>query len=146
MPESHRQYAAQTPERILDDAARIGIAMATRAERIIDQSDHPEHGCRVVLGILRLSKAYGPQRLESAAMRALVIDAMRYQSIESILKNGLDRQPHPEHAAPVIAPITHENLRGAAYYSIDVDATRQVLDSNDHLSLGGPRDASHTHD
>jgi hypothetical protein len=73
------------------------------------------------MGIIRLGESYGHDRLEAAAARGLAIGSLSYRSIgdvaspESILKNGLDRQPLPEvEPAP---PATHDNIRGAAYYA-----------------------------
>ena len=64
---------------------------------------------------MRLGQSYGMQRLEAACQRALHFGTHRYRSIESILKNGLDREPL---SAPTTSnPIAeHANLRGAEYY------------------------------
>ena len=40
------------------------------------------------------------ERLEAACRRALTIGACSYKSIESILKNGLDRTPLPTTSRP----------------------------------------------
>ena len=76
--------------------------------------EHPEQGYRSCLGILRLGKLYGKDRLESACRRALAIGAFRYKSIRSILENGLDREALPDRrTAPAIV---HTNIRGAGYF------------------------------
>lgn len=81
--------------------------MATRA--------HPQQGFRSALGILRLAKSYGAERLEAACGRALALGALSYRSLESILRRGLDRQPPP--ARPDATPaIAHQNVRGPKYY------------------------------
>jgi len=59
-------------------------------EGVIASKAHPQQGYRSCLGILRLSKSYGDDRLEKAAHRAITIGAMSYRSVESILKNRLD--------------------------------------------------------
>jgi hypothetical protein len=64
---------------------------------------------------MRLGKEYGPERLEAACARALALSLVGYKSIESILKNGLDRQPLPEKPKDT-PPLEHDNIRGAAYY------------------------------
>ena len=51
----------------------------------------------------------------AACRRAVAIQAFSYRSVESILKNNLDRNsadktPEPE-------PIAHPNIRGSLYYS-----------------------------
>jgi hypothetical protein len=95
----------------------IGEHTATLMEAIIDSQLQPEHGFRRCLGILRLAKAYSPERLESACQLALQIGALRYQSIKSILKNNLEQATtlEPEPALP--APPPHDNIRGSHYYA-----------------------------
>jgi len=39
---------------------------------------HPEMGYRSCLGIIRLSKQYGPDRVEAAAVRALALYVRTY--------------------------------------------------------------------
>ena len=66
-----------------------------------------------------MGKRYGNERLENAAIRALSLGAIRYKNIESILQNGLDKQPLPTPASMTTAAKTtthHENVRGASYY------------------------------
>jgi transposase len=72
-------------------------------------------GFRSCLGIIRLGKGAGEQRLEAACGRALRFGTCSYKSIKSILENGLDRQAEElELPFPTIA---HENVRGHNYYS-----------------------------
>jgi transposase len=75
---------------------------------------HPEQGFRACVGILRLAKTYGRERLEAACDRALEIGARSYSSVNSILKNNLDRQ---RPAMPADGPaIAHDNIRGPTYF------------------------------
>jgi transposase len=115
MPEAHRQYAQWTPERIIRWAEKTGPATAGLIQTILQRRVHPQQGFRSALGILRLGRGFGEERLEAACRRALHIGACSYKSIESILRQGLDRQMP---AAPTQAqlPIAHENIRGADYY------------------------------
>lgn len=74
----------------------------------------PEQGFRACVGILRLTKSYGRERLEAACSRALEIGARSYSSVNSILKNNLDRQqPATSADGPAIA---HDNIRGPTYF------------------------------
>jgi hypothetical protein len=66
---------------------------------------------------MRLGKTYGAERLEAACHRALASGALSYRSVKSILKNGLESEPLEESAE--LAPIEHDNVRGAAYYRGD---------------------------
>ena len=81
---------------------------------IMRQRKHPEQGYRTCLGVLRLAKTFGRDRLDAACTRALEINAHSYTSLHSILKNGLDRQRRePTTDEPAI---THPNIRGADYF------------------------------
>lgn len=115
MPKSHREYAEWTPERLIRWAGKSGEHTATLIERILISRPHPQQGFRSCLGIMRLGKHYGQDRLEAACKRALAINSLSYKSIESILKNGLDRQPLPK-PPPQLPAIEHLNVRGPEYY------------------------------
>ncbi len=115
MPKAHREYAEWTPERLVRWASETGPATAKLVENILSSRPHPQHGFRACLGIMRLGKRYSTPRLEAAARRALAIGSCSYKSVESILKNGLDRKPLP--ATTIDTPaIEHDNLRGSDYY------------------------------
>jgi transposase len=115
MPSSHRRYADWTVERIRRDAAAIGPSTAALCELILEQRSHPEQGFRACLGIVRLLKAFGAERVEAAATRALDIGARTYGSVKSILDNNLDRHAAQRRDADGV-PILHPNIRGARYY------------------------------
>jgi transposase len=116
MPSSHRRYAGWTIERIRQDARLIGPATAALCELILEARPHPEQGFRACLGIVRLSRSFGAERLEAAAGRAIDIGARTYGSVKSILDNNLDR--HPAHKRATDAPpILHANIRGPRYYN-----------------------------
>ena len=117
MPKAHQAHVEWTPERLLNWAKKIGPSTEKLIESVIQSRAIPEQGFRACLGILRLGKSYGDHRLENAAKRALVIGATRYQSIESILKRGLDQQPLPTADPTSTSPRLHVNVRGAHYYN-----------------------------
>jgi transposase len=94
----------------------IGPSVAALVERIIASRRHPEHGYRSCLGILRLAKRYGPERLEVACGRALTVNALSYKHVESTLKHGLDRDRLDDPTTPARPGIVHENVRGRDYY------------------------------
>jgi transposase len=114
MPSSHRRYADWTPERLRRQAGEIGRNTSALVEIILRERTHPEQGFRACVGILRLVKTYGRERLEDACGRALEIGARSYSSVNSILKNNLDRQ---RPAKPADGPaIAHDNIRGPTYF------------------------------
>jgi hypothetical protein len=65
------------------------------------------------MGILRLAKQYGEDRLEAACRRALPAGIHSYKGVKNILDAKLD-QVEPEEPAAV--PTDHENIRGQTYY------------------------------
>ena len=114
MPSSHQRYADWTPERIKRQAGEIGRNTATLIEIIVRERTHPEQGFRACVGILRLAKSYGGDRLEAACARALEIGARSYTSVSSILKTNRDRKrPAPATDGPAIV---HSNIRGPTYF------------------------------
>ena len=115
MPSAHRHYAEWTPTRLLREAAAVGSATIALVERILTAKPHPEQGFRACLGILRLARTYGPERLEAACRRGMDIGARSYGSVRSILQNGLDRAYHPD-PVPDELPVQHGNIRGSGYY------------------------------
>jgi len=109
-PKSHREYGAWPPERMIRWAATIGPEAKCLIEQILQKQQHPELGYRSCLGILRLSKLYGNERLNAACARALAINAYSFKSVNSILKSGLDKCSLPE--KPRQLTLVHENIRG----------------------------------
>jgi transposase len=115
MPKAHQAQAEWSPSRLVRWANTIGPQTAILVDAIIAERRHPEQGYRSCLGILRLSKKYGPERLEAACARAVAVRARSYRHVDSILKNGLDRTPLPADT-PTKTTATHENVRGRDYY------------------------------
>ncbi len=116
MPPRHQKYLEWTPERFKKWAAKIGPQTALLTETLLADRPHPQQAYRSLLGILRLGKSFGNQRLEAACRRALHINALSYRSIESILKTGLDQKPLPKPASSA-KTVAHSNIRGGSYYS-----------------------------
>lgn len=114
MPSAHRRFADWTVERIRREAAKIGVCTALFCDVVLAERPHPEQGFRACMGVLRLVRGFGAQRVEAACSRALDIGARTYGSVRSILDTGLDKTPVSD-AAPD-QPIHHPNIRGAGYY------------------------------
>jgi transposase len=116
MPTAHQHYAEWTPQRLIHWATHSGPATAQVVETILASRAHPQQGFRSCLGIMRLGQHYSAERLEAACQRALTLGACAYKSLESILKNGLDRCPLPR-APEATAGLSHANIRGPQYYA-----------------------------
>lgn len=119
MPLNHQKYLEWTPERFKRWAAKIGPETAILTELLLLKKAHPQQAYRSLLGILRLGKSYGDNRLEAACKRAIHINALSYRSIESILKNSLDKKQLPETNSEN-SPVKHKNIRGAEYYTTTI--------------------------
>ena len=95
----------------------MGRDSARAVKSIIESKRHPELGYRACLGIMRLSRDHGSQRLDAACKRALTFDICSYRSIKSILKTKLDKESLPGSGDPTSLLVNdHENVRGEAYY------------------------------
>ena len=117
MPKAHQKHIEWTPSRILHWARSVGPQTEALAAAILADRPHPEQGYRSCLGILRLGKQYGAERLEAACARALRASARSYRHVAAILKHRLDGLPLlAEPSDATAAPISHENVRGPGYY------------------------------
>jgi len=114
-PHSHRKHLQWTPERMRNWGKTIGVQSAAMIDAIINSADHPEHAYRKCLGLLRLSKSYGADRLEHACARALKLRAIGYRSVKNILNQGIEAADIPEDVQPSES-LLHDNLRGSDYY------------------------------
>jgi transposase len=115
MPHAHRAHAEWTPSRLIAWADQTGPATGRVVAGILERRPHPEQGYRACLGLMRLGRVHGTDRLEAACQRAEQLRSYRYRTVEHILRHQQDRLPleAPPSARPLV---THDNLRGAAYY------------------------------
>ena len=114
MPSAHRRHSGWTIERINRDAAAIGPNASMFCTLVLEHKPHPEQGFRACMGIVRLTKAFGRERVEAACGHALTIGARTYGSVKSILDKRMDQRPNTAAAdGPVIL---HPNIRGRRYY------------------------------
>lgn len=114
MPRAHRAHAEWTPSRLIAWAEQAGPATGRFVAGLLERRPHPEQGYRACLGLMRLGRAHGADRLEAACGRAERLRSYRFRTVEHILKSQQDRLPLDE--SPARPPLTHENVRGATYY------------------------------
>lgn len=121
MPESHRRYAEWTPSRIISWGRSKGEVVGVLFEKILESRRHPEQGFRSCLGIIRLEKKYGIERVVAACRKAFALKAYgcAYQIIKRMLINKTESQPianvdDERGQRPV--PVPHSNVRGPQYY------------------------------
>ena len=117
MPPRHQGQADQSPQKILLWARQIGPMTEELCDKIMREKPHPEQGYRSCMGIARLGKRYGAERVEAAATRALWTGAVSYRCVLNILGAGLDRAQVFEDSISAAAPVAHhEHIRGPSYY------------------------------
>ena len=104
---------------------------------ILDERAHPEQGFRACLGIVRLARYYGPQRLDAAGTRGIDIGARTYGSVKSILANDLDRRPSPEPAAADPDPASQHPRAALLQLGDHALLTHPTLDQLYALGLHG---------
>lgn len=70
MPASHRVHLQWTPAKLIAWGERIGSATAAVVRWQMEHRAHPEQGYRACLGLMRLGRQYGAERLEATCARA----------------------------------------------------------------------------
>ena len=113
MPPKHSAAANQTPDYIRAEAAKVGVATAEYIERLLASREHIQQGVRSCLGVLRLSRAHSPDRLETACQRALCAGVLASGYVEHLLKSSM---PTPDGSANE-GMGHHANIRGPGYYN-----------------------------
>jgi transposase len=128
MPKSHREHAEWTPERVVSWSKTIGPNTAALVEKILETKVHPQQGFMAAMGLIRLAKPYGKERVERACGRAVEVGAHSYQFVKEMLKNKMDgagrdcdqspmsAQHDPETNETQLALLSAENIRGGGYY------------------------------
>lgn len=91
---NHKHVAEQggwDDEYFLRNASYLGQSVQQVVKRILQSKLFQEQTYNSCLGILRLGKQYGGERLEAACQRAINAPAVNYGVIKNILKNNLDK-------------------------------------------------------
>lgn len=113
MPKAHQAMQGVQSERFIKMAKTIGPATVRMVETLIKIREHPEQGYRSCLGLLRLEKAYGANRLETACERALHFQLTSCKAVRTILEEKQDLR-----GLPIEEPCgaAHSNIRGSTCY------------------------------
>lgn len=116
-PHSHQKHLEWTPARMRHWGESIGSKTGEMIEAITRSAVHPEHTYRKSLGLLRLAKSFGNDRLEKACDKALKLNAIGYRSVKNILDKGLEKADVSVETEEQNLPLFHDNLRGSDYYA-----------------------------
>jgi transposase len=117
MPSAHRAHAEWTPSRLIHWAEKTGPATGRVVAGILKSRPHPEQGYRACLGLMRLGKRYGADRLERACERAEYLRSFSYTTVKNILVSAQDRVALEKDVPAKPATHTHDNIRGGTYYA-----------------------------
>jgi transposase len=121
-PASHRAHAEWTPSRIIAWGRTIGPHTGRLIDQVIQSKPHPEQGYRSALGIIRLEKRFGRDRVEKAAEKSLKLGSPSYQTVLSMLKNKMESVPLSSAIKPVkpadqqLDLLSGDNIRGKEHY------------------------------
>lgn len=118
MPPSHQHHANCSPEKIREEAKKIGEKTLEWVDHVLtDTTLHNHQQIRISLGVVRLSKTYPPSRIEAACTRGLYYNNFSSRSITDILARNLDQQALPKKEELPRLPQQHTNLRNKQYYA-----------------------------
>ena len=115
MPPDHRAYADKDPGALRAWATSVGPNTEALMVRILERHPNLVNGYRSGLGLRRVGKKYGAERMERAAAIALQWGARSYKPVERMLKLGRESQDMDSDETSV--PIEHEQVRGPDYFN-----------------------------
>jgi transposase len=94
-PPEHQAYLEATPSWVREQAAKVGPETARLIATLLG-GPYPLERLRSALGIVRLARAHGADRLEAACRKANELEQTRYRFVESLIRlPGLTNRPIP---------------------------------------------------
>ena len=120
MASSHQKYLEWSPGKIMNWGLTVGSETAKLFKNIMDSRPHPEMGFRTCLGVIReykkyLEKEYTEEHLEIISTMAIAKHYYRVAQVKDLLKSYKPKDS--DESASLIALTTHDNIRGADYFS-----------------------------
>lgn len=118
VPANHKvtlMLQGTSPEELIDKSKEIGCNTELYIKMILNTKFFSQQNIKSCLGILRLAKSHGNQRLERAYQIALVGVELNYKTIKNILENRSDEISQQAVDYSVTQEV-HANVRGADFY------------------------------
>lgn len=115
MPPQHQYSLDWTPSRFVNWGNKLGLAVGKQIEAILASRSHPEQAYRSCLGLLRLEKKFGAERLNAACNLTNSLGVASMKSVQSILTTGRDKLQGAT-STPKTTLSSHDNIRGDKYY------------------------------
>jgi transposase len=134
LPEKYRHDMNWSPGRLLNWATSIGPHTCELAKLVMNSKPFVQQGFRPVVGILRLAKTYGNQRLDAVAQTAVQLRITRVAAIEALLKKAPATQP-----APTATIVNSRHYRGRGYYATQPTTSSE---SEKHHDTGNNQQAA----
>jgi transposase len=117
MPKAHQARGKWPPSRFIEWAGSLAPSAGLLVEKILSSRVHPEQAYTSALGITRLGKNHGGERLEKCCARALELGAHSYRFVADMLKNDMDKLlPDQSKQVPLKRGLEEANSRGKKYY------------------------------
>jgi transposase len=115
MPPSHQATLEWTPSRFLSWSLKLGPEVNKQVAALLHSRQHPEQAYRSCLGLLRLEKKFGAQRLNAACGVLNAFGVASMKRVQAVLTSGHDRLNKADSTANQ-EPLLHANVRGSTYY------------------------------
>jgi transposase len=118
MPQGHQRYLEQKgwdADYFLLQAEKMGNSSKIYMQALLDSKRFTEQTYNACLGILRLARSYGDNRIEAACTRALKGRTYNYRTIQNILAANLDKLEDTTPGDLFSLP-EHDNLRGSGAF------------------------------
>jgi len=112
---THKFYQNWSPAFFEKLAIPHGLHVQAYVKELIEQAQYPEIAYKQCLGILRLGKDCGSDRLDKACLRAGGLHRKGYHILKTILENRVEDQPNEVKTEQVHIP-PHNNVRGSKYF------------------------------
>lgn len=119
-PATHRAFAEDKPAALVTWVKAQGGGIHQFFQNHMERHRQPTLSVRACQGLQRLGRQYGLERLQAACIRANAMGAAGIQSVESMLRRGLESAPLTIDRAANADPLpTHDNVRGPEYFHPD---------------------------
>jgi hypothetical protein len=113
MPDNHRWMHKWSPDRFISWARKTGPQTEVFIQKLLASRCHPEQSYRACLSVLNLEKKHPSEALEAAHRLAVELDSISYRAVNNLLTTKKDMLETGEK----IQSISHEHIRGQAYYN-----------------------------
>jgi transposase len=113
---AHRAFAQDEARDLLAWADRVGGGIAAFVRSHMDKHRRPTNTIQAIKGLRRMERDFGLERLHAACHRAIKISTDSVESVQSMLKRGIENTPVRDDGKQDAPLPGHSNVRGANNY------------------------------